>query len=198
MFREEKFTGEENSFSAVNRKNCGRCNVRKHKDIKGGEKYVTLDISLRFDNLDNMKITSSDSKGKLERSGKGLITSLGFKAKARPQKYKKARYDIGNVIKKDLSKIIREFDKFDKLPYEKKRPKHEPIDSYFYLAIQFAKCMMRSDTLNWHDYGGYTKITAPSSNVYSTDEDESKRIIVQKKFAELFRKQGRIKTKHHK
>ena len=38
--------------------------------------------------------------------------------------------------------------------------------------------MMRSDTLNWHDYGGYTEMTAPSSNVYSTDEDESKRIIV--------------------
>ena len=38
--------------------------------------------------------------------------------------------------------------------------------------------MMISDTLNWHDYGDYTKMTAPSLNVYSTDEDESKRIIV--------------------
>ena len=37
---------------------------------------------------------------------------------------------------------------------------------------------MRSDTLNWHDYGGYTEMTAPSSDIYSTDEDESKRIIV--------------------
>ena len=113
---------------------CGRRKVRKHKEIKVIDRYVTLDITLNFDNLDKMKITSSESKVKLERSGKGLIISLGFKAKARPQKYKKARYDIGNVIKKDLSKIIREFDKFDKLPYDKKRPKHEPIDSYFYLA----------------------------------------------------------------
>ena len=40
--------------------------------------------------------------------------------------------------------------------------------------------MMRDDTLNWHDYSGYTEMTAPSSNVYSTDEDESKRIIVHK------------------
>ena len=81
-----------------------------------------------------MKITSSESKGKLERSVKGLITSLGLKAKERPQKYKKARYAKGNVIKKDLSKIIREFDKFDKfekLPYEKKKNKHEPTDNYF-------------------------------------------------------------------
>ena len=37
--------------------------------------------------------------------------------------------------------------------------------------------MMISDTLNWNDYGGYTEMTAPSSSVYYTDEDESKRII---------------------
>ena len=37
---------------------------------------------------------------------------------------------------------------------------------------------MRSDTLNWNDYGGYTEMTAPSSNVYSADEGESKRIIM--------------------
>ena len=54
----------------------------------------------------------------MERSGKGLITSLGFKAKVRPQKYKKARYAIVNVSEKDLSKSIRDFDKFDKLLYE--------------------------------------------------------------------------------
>ena len=43
MFWEEKFTGEEKLFSAVNMKNCGRRNVRKHKEIKGSDKYVTLD-----------------------------------------------------------------------------------------------------------------------------------------------------------
>ena len=45
-FWEEKFTGEEKFFSAVKMKNCGRCNVRKHKEIKVSNKYVTLDISL--------------------------------------------------------------------------------------------------------------------------------------------------------
>ena len=65
-------------------KNCGRCNVRKHKEIKVSDKYVTLYISLKFDNLENIKITSSESKVQLEISGKGLITSLGFKAKVRP------------------------------------------------------------------------------------------------------------------
>ena len=63
-----------------------------------------------------------------------MITSLGLQAKIRPQKYKKAWYAIGNVSKKGLSKIFREFEKFEKLPYDKKRPKHEPTDSYFYLS----------------------------------------------------------------
>ena len=107
-----------------------------------------------------------------------MITSLGFKAKVRPQKYKKARYAIGNVSKKDLYKIIKEFEKIEKLPYEKKRSKHEPTDSYFHLARQLAKCMMRSKNLNWHDHGGYTEMTAPSLNVNDTDKEKSKRNIV--------------------
>ena len=84
----EKFTGKENLFLAVNMKTCGRCNVNKHKDIKGSDKYVTLDILLKFYSLDKMKIKSAESKGKLERSRKGLITSMCFKTKARSQKYK--------------------------------------------------------------------------------------------------------------
>ena len=96
-------------FSAVNMKNCGRRNVRKHREIKVSYKYVALDISLKFESLDKMKITSSESKEKLEISVNGLITSLGFKAKVRPHKYKKARYAIINVSKKELSEIIRKF-----------------------------------------------------------------------------------------
>ena len=44
---------------AVNMKNGGRRNVRKHKEINGSDKYFTLDISSKFDSLDKMKITSS-------------------------------------------------------------------------------------------------------------------------------------------
>ena len=69
-FWEEKFTDKEKLFSSMKIKNCGRRNVRKHKEIKGSDKYVTLDISLKLDNLYKMKITTSESKGKLERSGK--------------------------------------------------------------------------------------------------------------------------------
>ena len=104
-FWEEKFTDEEEltlgDFTAVNMKNCGCRNVRKHREIKDSNKYVTLDILLKFDSMDKMRITSSDPKDNLERSGKELITSLGLKAKASPKKYKKARYAIRNVSKKD-------------------------------------------------------------------------------------------------
>ena len=88
---------------------CCFCYVKKHRDIKGSDKYVTLDVQFKFDHLKKMEITSLESKEKLGRSEKGLITSLGIKTKVRPHNYKKARCAIGNSVIKDLSKIIREF-----------------------------------------------------------------------------------------
>ena len=38
----------EEKFTPVKMKNCGRHNVRKHREIKNDEKYTTLDISLDF------------------------------------------------------------------------------------------------------------------------------------------------------
>ena len=92
-------------------KNCVCRNVRKHRDIKGSDKYVTLDISLKFDSLEKMRITSSESKDNLGRSGKGLINYLGLKSKVRPNRHKKVRYAIGNFSKKDFLKIMMEFHK---------------------------------------------------------------------------------------
>ena len=54
---EEKFSLGE--FTFVNIKNCGCRNVRKNRDIKGSDKYVTLDILLKFDSLEKMRITYS-------------------------------------------------------------------------------------------------------------------------------------------
>ena len=56
-FWEKKFTLGE--FTPVNMKNCVRHNVRKHREIKNGDKYITLDILLKFGSLDKMRITSS-------------------------------------------------------------------------------------------------------------------------------------------
>ena len=124
---EEKFTLGE--FTPVNMKNCGGHDVGKHRDIKDSDKYIVLDISLKFVCLYKMRITSSEPKDYLGISGKGLITSLGIKSNIRPNKYKEARYAIGNVIMRYLSKIIREFEHFLYKGYERNRFKHEPTGS---------------------------------------------------------------------
>ena len=96
--------------------NCGHRNVRKHKEIKGSDKCVTLNIyeilniSEKFDDLNQIETTYSESKVKLGRSGKGLVTAPALKTKARSKKYKKERYTIGNVSMKDLSNKIKEFE----------------------------------------------------------------------------------------
>ena len=77
-----------------------------------------------------------------------MINSLVLKAKTRPKKYKMARYAIRNISMKDISKIIREFEKFTYKSYERRRHKHDTTGSYFYLSRQLAKCIMRSDVLN--------------------------------------------------
>ena len=58
-FWEKKFTLGD--FKAVKTNNCGCRNVKKHIEIKGSDKYATLDILLKFDSLNKMKITSSES-----------------------------------------------------------------------------------------------------------------------------------------
>ena len=47
---EENFTIGE--FTAVKMKKFGHSNVKTHREIKGSDKYVTLDISMKFDSLD--------------------------------------------------------------------------------------------------------------------------------------------------
>ena len=78
------------------------------------EKIVTLNVSEKFDILNNMETTSSESKVKVRRSGKGLVTALALKTKVRLKRYKKARYAIGNVRMKDLYNIIKEFEKLSR------------------------------------------------------------------------------------
>ena len=135
-------------FQSVNMKNYGRRKVNKQKEIKVSGNIVTLNVSELLDSMNKMKTTSSESKGKLGRSGKGLVTDMAFKTKVRLQKYKKARYAIGNVSEKDLSKIIKEFEKIGKVPYVKRIPKNEPTSSYYHLVRCITECMMRSDEHN--------------------------------------------------
>ena len=70
-FWEEKFTGKQDLFESVKMKNCGQSNVRKHKELKGSDKFVTLNmyeilnISEKFDDLNKTETTSSESKVEL-------------------------------------------------------------------------------------------------------------------------------------
>ena len=95
-FWEEKFTGKKQDLCvSVNMRNCGQRNVRKHREIKDSDERVTLNmneilkISEKFDNLDNMETTSSESKVKMEGSGKWLVTILALNTKARSKNIKR-------------------------------------------------------------------------------------------------------------
>ena len=44
-FLEEKFT-------LVKMASCGRCNVKKHKEIRNRDQYIVLDISSNIDFMD--------------------------------------------------------------------------------------------------------------------------------------------------
>ena len=170
-------------------KMCGCHNFRRHRDIKNGDKYINLDISLTFGSLDKMKITSSHPNDYLRRPGKGLINLLGIKTIGSSKKNKKARYDINNVSMKDLSNIIKEFEKLPWKGYVRKRLKHAPTDSYFYLSRQLAKCMTISDAFNFHVEPVKTEETGmqhiPISHVCSSDKSKSKGIIVDEKLSQV-------------
>ena len=96
-FWEKKFTGnKQDLFQPVNMRNCGKRNFRKHREIKDSDELVTLKayenmyeilkFSEKFDNLDKMETTSSESKVKMEESGKWLVTALALNTKERSMK----------------------------------------------------------------------------------------------------------------
>ena len=54
----------------------GRRNVRKHREIKNGEKNIILDISSKLDCMENREFTYSESKDYMGRPDKGLTTYM--------------------------------------------------------------------------------------------------------------------------
>ena len=119
-------------------------------------------------------------KRKIGKIRKGVVNRSGFQDRSKVlKKYKKARYANRNVSEKDLSKIIKEFEKIGKVTYVKRIPKHEPTSSYYHPVRCIAKCMIRYDEHNRHMHGSYAEETAPSSNVNVTDEDKSKEITLE-------------------
>ena len=88
-FWEKKFTGKKDFFQSVSMKNCCRSKVRKHREIEVSDKIVILNVSETFDSLNKMETTSSESKGKLGRSVKGLVTALALNTKVGSKRKKR-------------------------------------------------------------------------------------------------------------
>ena len=84
----------------------------------------------------------------------------------------------------DLSKIIREFEKSPYNIYENNRTKHEPTNSYFYLARYLVECMLRAYSLHSQVYSVRIEMNVTKhimiSHVSSTDESKSKEFLVEK------------------
>ena len=143
-----------------------------------------MDISLNFDSLDKMIITSSDSKVNFGKIKKEVDCLSVFQGQNKAKEIQNSRYAIVNVSKKDLSNNMRDFEILPYESYERKRPKHKPTNSYFYLSRYLTKCMMRDDALSLHVYPVIKEINGkqhiPTSQVYSRDESKLNEFLVEK------------------
>ena len=71
--------------------NCGCRNVRKHIEIKGSDNYVTLDILLKFDSMEKMRITSSESKYNFGNIRKGVDCLSGSQGQSKDKEVQKGK-----------------------------------------------------------------------------------------------------------
>ena len=82
---------------------------------------------------------------------------------------------------KDISKVIKEFEKFRYKGYVRNSTTHELTDSYFYLSRQMTKCMMIYDALNSHVEPARTETNGTQQimilHVCDFDESKSKDIL---------------------
>ena len=90
----EKCSGKR--ITPVNMTSFGRCNVRKNRRIKNGEKYITLEIYSKIDCLDKREANYSESKYYMGRLGKGMNTSLVLSTK-KSNKKQESRFAITNI-----------------------------------------------------------------------------------------------------
>ena len=127
---EEKFTPGE--FTPVNMKDGGCRNVRKHRDIKDSDKFITLVILLEFCSLYKMIITSSKLKHYLGRTGRGWLPLWVSRTMQGQRKRKRQSMSILMSVW-NISKITKDFEKLLFKSYERERNKHGPTDSYFCL-----------------------------------------------------------------
>ena len=77
----------------------------------------------------------------------------------------------------------------------RKRPKHEPTDTYFYIAIQLSNSIMRADAFNLHVDPVRTEMTGTKqimiSYVCDSDKRKSKEIIADENLLQVCSKDER-------
>ena len=156
---EENFTGKQDLFESVNMKNCGRRKVRKHKEIKGSDQCVTLNIyeilniSEKFDNLNNMETTSS-VKSIIGEIRKGVGNRSGSQDQSKVEKIQKGKVCHRKYQHEGSFQENQRVWKKIKVTYVKRIPKHEPTSSYFRLVVCIGDYMMRCGENNNHVHDG--------------------------------------------
>ena len=81
-------------------------------------------------------------------------------------------------VRRTFLRLSRSFKKLIKYLMRRRGPNMSLLTDTFIQQRHLAKCMMRSNNLNWPGHGGYTGMTSLFLNVNATDKDGSKRIIV--------------------
>ena len=75
----------------MNKKNCGRCNVRKHIEIKNSDKYFTSYTLLKFGSMDKTRITSLETKEYFVKISKGVDYLSGYQGQSKVKDVLKGR-----------------------------------------------------------------------------------------------------------
>ena len=117
----------EEKFKPVNTTSCGRRIVRKHREIKNVEQYITLDISFDLDFLDKREVATSESRDYMGRSGNGLINYMALSIKI-PKKKEKARVTINDITNHYFGNFLKEFKNSTYLGYKDKQVHNEPTE----------------------------------------------------------------------
>ena len=88
--------------------NSGRPNVRKHREIKNGEKYILLEMYSKLCCLEEREVAYSESMYYMGRSCNGLTTCLDFSTK-RSNKKQKAGFAINDINNQYFRKFLKKF-----------------------------------------------------------------------------------------
>ena len=95
-------------------------NVRKHRETKNGDHYITSDISLKLKCLEKRKVTSSQPMDYMGITGKGMTKYLTLSTKSINKKQKEMDY-ITTITNQDLRKLLKKFKNLPYMGYKKKQ-----------------------------------------------------------------------------